>query len=438
MSDRKKRGGIGWWLRRAGILMAMLFLLRWEYPPPGDPTYQLAYLTAGREFNFVSWELGALLGKAGQALSPLHRYLPPQSRRQIVLDYLDLVQAIHRTEDEINRLYADPQVADPEAASASLRVRLARLRAQQAREQLLVEAILEEQVATVLADEGFAFLGEIVPPVSFHFTPLPRMLVISPRDEIRQMEAVPLQAGFPVDQAAALEAQVDERLNVSSLVVPIGGLALYPAMTLESTSLPWLAETIAHEWTHHYLFLRPLGWQYESNPEARTINETAANLVGKAIGRKVLERYYPEQVPPPPPPSPPESPSSAEPPAFHFTLEMRKTRIHVDELLAEARRLREAGDDAGAEAKIEEAEAYMEARRRLFVEHGYRIRKLNQAYFAFYGAYADEPLGGAAGANPVGSAVQALWKRSPSIKAFLDTVAFATSLEDLKRVLGEE
>ena len=110
----------------------------------------------------------------------------------------------------------------------------------------------------------------------------------------------------------------------------------------------------------------------------------------------------------------------------------------MDELLAEARRLREAGDEAGAEAKIEEAEAYMEMRRRLFVEHGYAIRKLNQAYFAFYGAYADEPLGGAAGANPVGSAVQALWKRSPSIKAFLDTVAFTTSLEDLKRVLGNE
>ena len=47
MSDRKKRGGVGWWLRRVGIFVAMLFLLRWEYPPPGDLTYQLAYLTAG-------------------------------------------------------------------------------------------------------------------------------------------------------------------------------------------------------------------------------------------------------------------------------------------------------------------------------------------------------------------------------------------------------
>ena len=49
----------------------------------------------------------------------------------------------------------------------------------------------------------------------------------------------------------------------------------------------------------------------------------------------------------------------------------------------------------------------MEQRRQLFVENGYYIRKLNQAYFAFYGAYADVP-GGAAGEDPVGPAVRAL------------------------------
>ena len=66
---------------------------------------------------------------------------------------------------------------------------------------------------------------------------------------------------------------------------------------------------------------------------------------------------------------------------------MHKTRVHVDELLAEG--------------KIDEAEAYMEQRRQIFVQNGYYIRRLNQAYFAFYGAYADVP-GGAAGEDPVG------------------------------------
>ena len=95
---------------------------------------------------------------------------------------------------------------------------------------------------------------------------------------------------------------------------------------------------------------------------------------------------------------------------------MRQTRITADELLA-------AGE-------IEAAEEYMEARRQVFWEHGYRIRKLNQAYFAFYGAYADQP-GGAAGEDPVGEAVRALYADSPSLAAFLKRIAWMTSFEEL-------
>ena len=54
-------------------------------------------------------------------------------------------------------------------------------------------------------------------------------------------------------------------------------------------------------------------------------------------------------------------------------------------------------------------------RRRVFWDQGYHIRKLNQAYFAFYGAYADSPGGGAAGADPVGAAVRALRAHSSSL-----------------------
>ena len=45
------------------------------------------------------------------------------------------------------------------------------------------------------------------------------------------------------------------------------------------------------------------------------------------------------------------------------------------------------------------------------------MRKLNQAYFAFYGAYADQP-GGAAGEDPVGPAVRALRERSQGLADF--------------------
>ena len=60
-------------------------------------------------------------------------------------------------------------------------------------------------------------------------------------------------------------------------------------------------------------------------------------------------------------------------------------------MLAQARDLEKAGQTDQAQAKIVAAEDYMEQQRRYINSNGYGIRKLNQAYFAFYGAYADSP-----------------------------------------------
>jgi hypothetical protein len=61
---------------------------------------------------------------------------------------------------------------------------------------------------------------------------------------------------------------------------------------------------------------------------------------------------------------------------------------------------------------------------------------MNQAYFAFYGAYADQP-GGAAGSDPVGAAVRALRASSPSLAAFLNRIGWMTSFEQLQKAVGE-
>jgi hypothetical protein len=77
----------------------------------------------------------------------------------------------------------------------------------------------------------------------------------------------------------------------------------------------------------------------------------------------------------------------------------------------------------------------MEARRQVFWDHGYHIRRLNQAYFAFHGSYAAEP-GGAAGDDPVGGAVRELWERAGDPVAFLRRIAWMSSPQDLARALG--
>jgi hypothetical protein len=344
---------------------------------------------------------------------------------------MSLVEEIQRVEWKITLVYTDPNVGDPDAESADLRAKLAELRAEQRVRQPIAEAILEEQVATVLVDAGFGTLGQELPPVSAHFTPLPSLLVVSPRDHIENVFSLSLRHGLDTAQREAIETQIDTELGVSSLVTNIGGMAAYPSMLLESSWLPWVAEVTAHEWTHHYLTLRPLGWNYLESGETRTINETTASIVGKEIGYEVITRYYPE-LPPPELPSLPEPPEEEdeqpeetpppEPAEFDYRMEMRETRIRVDELLAEG--------------EIEEAEAYMEERRQMFVAQGYVIRKLNQAYFAFHGSYADAP--GAAGKDPIGPTVLEFRFRSPDLHTFASQIARVTTLAELEALLEEQ
>lgn len=420
---RHLMGLLGWLNRRQWlllILVALLLMLSAEGPPPGRLETRAYYMLAGKQFDFVGWEIRTVVSKLGYRLIAPQRYMTGQARHDFFLDYLQLVSEIQRTDSEIRRAYTDPAVADPEAATAGLRARLAELRAEQATRQPVAEAILEEQTAATLVRNGFGILGQELPPVGVRFTPLPMMLIVSSRERIEAIYQLGLQHGLDTAQQEAIERQIDSTFDVSSLVTGIGGLGAYPAMLLESDSPTWVAEVSAHEWTHHYLLFRPLGWNYEVSPEARTINETVASIVGKEVGRQVVARYYPELLPPesPPAPSSPE-PQPAQPPAFDFRAEMHATRVRVDELLAQG--------------KVREAEMYMEWRRRVFVEHGHEIRKLNQAYFAFYGAYADEP--GAAGEDPIGPAVRRLREQSADLYTFVKRVSRITTLTELQALL---
>jgi hypothetical protein len=415
---------IRWIIRRWNLgllLVAILVTLSYESPPAGDLDAHITRLLTGEQFDFWGWEIQALLDKLTHTLVSPQRYLDEPSRRDFVLDYLELVAEIQRVEWEIHRVYTDPAETDPEAATVSLRAQLEQLRKTEASQQVLAEAILQEQTSIVLIDEGFGLLGQELPPTGIHFTPLPALLIVSPRDRIERIASLGLRHGLDAAQREAIEGQVDASRDVSSLITNIGGLSAYPAMLLESSSLGWVAEVTAHEWTHHYLMPLPLGWNYDTAPETRTINETVASIVGKEVGQQLLAHYYPEFLPPEPEDQEEieEEVAPPEPPAFDFRIEMRRTRILVDELLAEG--------------KIEEAEAYMEQRRGEFVAQGYSIRKLNQAYFAFHGAYADEP--GAAGDDPIGPAVQELRARSPNLHAFVAQVARITTLAELQASL---
>ncbi|HZD58621.1 MAG TPA: hypothetical protein VE136_17945 [Anaerolineales bacterium] len=408
--------------RFSAVLIIGILLLGSSTPPANDETARVRAFTRDLEFDYVSWTFNALGIKFGQfALAPAD-YLSDRSRRQAVLDYLDLIDQIQHTQAQLNDIYANPDIHNPEAIAAPVVRRLDELDDRRNNLGPLAESVLQSQISDTVAKLGLTLGGQPVPPILYRSTPLPTALIVSPREVIRQDENISLKSDLRVDERVKLEQQVDSNLNVSSLVVDIGGIGIYPTMVMQTSDLDFLTEVISHEWVHNFLTLRPLGLNYLSNPELRTINETVAAIAGKEIGLAVLEHYYPDKVPPPPPQTPPETEGPALPPPFDFRAEMRETRVTVDKLLADN--------------KIDAAEEYMQQRRIFFREHGYIIRKLNQAYFAFYGAYADQP-GGAAGEDPVGAAVRAFRAKSPSLASFLNRISWITSFKQLEQAVEE-
>lgn len=402
----------------------LLLVLRQDAYIPATTLEKARLITAPYEFEFLSWTLDALGAKSGQFLLGEERYLTPAQWHDTVIGYNKLLDEIHTAEAELERVFSDPAVADPMQASAALRAELAAKRRVQAGQQALVEAILQEQVASEIRKEGFTLGGAVLPPLLFHFSQIPSGLILSPRNVIRQDANIQLIPGLTLEQQIALEQETEQRLDVSALVVGLGGLGTYPTMIMEITWLNWVAEAVPHEWVHNYLYFTPLGLGYETSPELRTINETAAALAGKALGARMIADYYPELVPPPPAPAAPQAPDTTAAPStvavYDERREMHITRVEVDRLLAEG--------------KVEEAEQYMEVRRRFFAEHGLPIRRLNQAYFAFYGAYADTP--GERGADPTGPNVDQLFAQCESVGAFLRTVSQVTSLAQLQELIA--
>lgn len=408
--------------RRKGLVLLlalMAVLAAGEGPPPGALKTQADRLVAEVRFDIWGWEVEAVWAKFTLWFLQPQRYMREADRCAFVRDYLARLGEVRDVERRIAEVYANPQTESPGTQTARMRQERERLRQQLGQRQLLAEAIIQEQVGLILARQAGALLGQPFPPVGIHFTPLPQMLIVSPRERIAAIYQQELQPGLDPAQQEGIEQEVDAAFRVSSLVTDIGGMSAWPAMVLELGSLGWVSEVAAHEWTHHYLDLHPLGWEYDRSQEARTINETTASIVGKEAGREMLIRYYPDLVSPQEA-SPPAS-QGVEPAAFDFRAEMYRTRVEVDRLLAEGR--------------VEQAEEYMEERRRFLWENGYQIRKLNQAYFAFYGSYADQP--GAAGEDPIGPAVRRLREQAGSLRAFLRRIDGITTLAELQALVGQ-
>ena len=342
--------------------------------------------------------------------------IEPQDPYEHISEFFALSEEIRLLQGEISAISTGDRPGNLQARERELE------RLQQSKRALRdgVEWVLGRQVREALNQQSlynpadrYVHLTVAFPPISFTLEPPPHVLIVSPRDRIEGMREIMLVQHIDHETMERIEAQVDA-LGVSSLVVELGGFGgTWPTFVADDASLYYTVGTVAEEWFHQYLFFTPLGFRYlldaigiSRNYEIATMNETLAGIVREEIAGIVMETHYPPRG------APTIALASAEP-QFDFAREMRELRLAVDKLLAEG--------------QIEQAEALMEECRQYLVSKGYYIRKLNQAYFAFHGTYADEPTS----VDPIGVEMREARRTSTSLRDFVNVVSVMTCRQDL-------
>ena len=384
-----------------------------------DLYQQLRAIARPYDFSLAAWEVKTTSHEANQLIFGWRNRTADEV--QTVTEHFDTVRRIRTLKSQIQAIDHGTGQGD----SCRLETELDALREQGLASQDEVERILEKQIKAVLAEQdifnpldAYTIRPRVnFPPLNFKLEPPPKLLVVSPRERIESLREFLLKPDISLEEMEAVEAAADE-LGVSSLVVELGGLgATYPSLVTNEASLRFTLDAAAEEWLHQYLFPKPLGILYtldltglSPDYEIATINETVASMASKEIGALVYEKYYA-------PYDNAGQSSQKDGSGFDFNREMRDIRRKVDEYLA-------CGE-------IELAEEFMEEKRQYLADNGYYIRKLNQAYFAFHGTYADSPTS----VSPIGAELEKLREQSLSLKDFLNKAATITSRQHLQEML---
>ena len=390
----------------AAGMLSIIFLSGSCTPRQGFDNH-LRSIVKPYRFSIAKWEFRTIPHEVSEWIFGRSEEVDDEVR--IITEYFHSVERIKALKSEIEAVNAGHKQGD----LASLGTELNELQEKRAALDEVVEGITGKQIKEALAQQGIfnPIIGLKVsfPPLIFKLDKPPHLLVISLRDRIESIRQITLLPSISLKDMEAVEAEVD-KLGVSSLVVELGGFATYPSFVANDASLRFTLDTVAEEWLHQYLVFKPLGFRHlvARDYEISTISETLASMVSKEIGAIVFEKYYVEYE---------SRQNRVVESEFDFNREMREIRRAVDQYLARG--------------EIKQAEEFMEQKRQYLASKGYYIRKLNQAYFAFHGAYADRPTS----ISPIGLELKELRRRSASLKDFLDTAAAMTSRQELRDIL---
>jgi hypothetical protein len=366
-------------------------------------------------FNIFTWELRHFPEKWLYRIGDFFRDNGKGPDDSVLQRYFNLTTEEARVENQ------DPNSPD-----------LPKMEEERAGLENTVESIIDGRVTGILKDQRltmdpplFSDLGLVFPPVDFEFDQPPRVLITSPRDKIEIQHEYLLSPGLDLDTVQQIEGNAEKDGKTSALVVQTGGFSTYPSVVANLDTYDHLIEIVCHEWTHAFLSFYPLGFNYFGSSELQTLNETAATISGQQLAKLYFQKYgeLDLSASAEPAPSPSASPGSRStlaptPVPYDFDAQIKALRQDVETLLGEG--------------KVDDAETLMNQKRDEFAGHGYYIRKLNQAYFAFHGSYATS----SSSIDPIGPKMQQVFKDAGSEGEFLRLVRVITTQSELDQLLA--
>lgn len=371
----------------------------------------------GNKQNLIHWEISNFFNKWIHLSTTLFRPELSESEKQVkIVKFFELVGLQQSEKSKLEYLIAQNSDQDE---ILHIGEEIERIQGQIISITPLVEELLEAKVSKVLSENNIIDEWGPVhwPPVDFTFEPGGLLLMTSPVERIFRQREFLLQPNLSLQEQISIENHIEEaHPDTSALVIRIGGVATYPAQIRNTSSLHSALNLISHEWLHHWLIFRPLGKKWFEGGELRTINETVANIFAEEIGDETYLLITGQKIIREPWVPATQRSQIIVSNQFDYKAEMRRTRQKLEALLSVG--------------SVKDSQIYLEDRRRFFVNQGYNIRKLNNAWFAFYGSYADS--GGSI--SPIESQLRFIRLQSIDLRDFLSKVKQIDEVGQLEKI----
>ena len=364
-----------------------------------------------QKFSLLEWEIVNLPQKWFFMLSSglSNTEFKEKSSLENIDGYIELSKRVNKYE---KLLESSGNKYFTSSTTSEIREHTKMLKSKRDSARLIAEYSIEEEITNKLKSLGLKNnMGFVFPPVDIRLQRIPKVLVTSPRSEIRMLDSVLINPEISLKERDEIETILFEAYGRSALVDDLSGVATYPLLVDDQQNLRLILQTSVHEWFHAYFFFKPLGWNYWSSSEMTTLNETVCTLLGEEIGDLIYFDLYKTDE------------HGLIDSKLNYDNEqlfniMRSTRIEVDDLLSKG--------------EIDSAEKLMKETWWKLRLGGYRIRKLNQAYFAFRGRYGNSP----ASISNIGDQVNMLRTNSIELKSFVNMVSEISDYNEFVETLN--